>query len=299
MELYPPCVTCVVDNLLHIAEGVLPDPESRMELLRRVMERLLPEVRTGSCAPVLTGIGFDVLREMSGVDDPYEQVKREFNDLMLGLEDRFQQLVDSAEEPLHAALVAAGSANLIDFGAFREVSAEKVLEMMSRHLAETALDREGYGVFFEGLEREKELLILCDNCGEIVLDKVLIRVLRRRFPELKIACVVRGGPILNDATLEDAARVGLDSLCPVFSTGGRIPGYITGDSVPEFTQAFEESPLVLAKGVGNFECAPFEDDRMFFLFMVKCGTLSKALDLPTNTLVFMRGRGSLLKDSRS
>lgn len=294
MELYPPCVTCVMDNLLHIAEAVLPAHKDRMELLRRVMERTLPEIRTGSCAPVLTGIGYEILREMSGVDDPYEQVKREFNDLMLGLEGRFQDLVDASEDPLHAALVAAGSANLIDFGAFREVSGDKVLELMSGHLENTALDREGYRAFMDGLERERQLLILCDNCGEIVLDKILIGALKRRFPDVRVSCVVRGGAILNDATIEDAAYVGLDALCPVFTTEGRIPGYVTGDSFPVFSRLFHESSLVLAKGVGNFECAPFDDVRIFFLFMVKCETLSRNLGSPLNALVFRQGRQTLL-----
>src|SRR6056297_3264694 len=173
MELYPPCVTCVVNNLLHIAEGVLPDAEDRMTLLRKVMEASLPEVCTTSCAPILTGISYDILRGMSGVDDPYEGVKREFNDLMLGLEKRFQALVDGAKDPLHAALVAAGSANLIDFGAFREVSVDRVLGVMSEHMEKTQVPEEGYKAFLRLLERRGKLLILCDNCGEIVLDKVL------------------------------------------------------------------------------------------------------------------------------
>ncbi len=294
MELYPACVTCVVNNLLHVAEGVLPDPEDRMELMRRVLSAYLPEVRTGSCAPILTGIGYEILREMSGVDDPFALVKKEFNELMLELEDKFQELVTGAGDPLHAALVAAGSANLIDFGAFREVSGEKVLSMMSGHLRETELDRVAYGAFRRELAETGKILLLCDNCGEIVLDKILVRELRRCFPDVDVRCVVRGGAILNDATKEDAAYVGLDRLCPVLSTEGRIPGYQTGAERPRFSEVFERHPLILAKGVGNFECAPFGDERLFFLFMVKCETLSKHLDLPLNSLVFMQGRTSLL-----
>lgn len=294
MELYPPCVTCVVNNLLHIAEGVLPDVEERMTLLRRVMERSLPEVHSGSCAPILTGIGYDIMREMSGVDDPYAAVKREFNDLMLKLESRFQDLVEGADDPLHAALVAAGAANLIDFGAFREVSGDRVLAAMSEHLEQTSLPVDAYGAFLRVLEEKGKLLILCDNCGEIVLDKILLRELKRRFPDLDVTCVVRGGPILNDATIEDAAYVGLDGLCPIISTGGRIPGFLPDDGSSDFRTLFRESPVILAKGVGNFECAPFGDERIFFLFVVKCGTLSKNLCLPLNTLVFRQGRGSLL-----
>lgn len=293
MELYPSCVPCVVNNLLHIAEGVLPNARDRIILLRRVMEASLSEMYPESSAPILTGIGYDILREMSGVDDPYAGVKREFNDLMLGLEARFQTLVDRAEDPLHAALVAAGSANLIDFGAFREIAGDRVLAMMSEHLEQTFLPEDSYRVFERLLEERKKLLILCDNCGEIVLDKVLVRELKRRFSGIDVTCVVRGGPILNDATIEDANYVGLDRLCPVISTGGRIPGFLPEAGTLEFREQYRESPAILAKGMGNFECAPFGEERMFFLFVVKCETLSKNLRLSRNTLVFRQGRGSL------
>jgi uncharacterized protein with ATP-grasp and redox domains len=101
--------------------------------------------------------------------------------------------------------------------------------------------------------------------------------------------------VLNDATLEDAVRVGLNELCAVVPNGERIPGFLPHEGDGRFLKLFRESPVILAKGVGNFECAPFDDERMFFLFMVKCQTLSKGLNLPLNTLVFRQGRGSLIR----
>jgi len=283
-----------MNNLLHVAERVLPDPDDQMMLLREVMKRTGPELKTCSSAPVLTGIGYSVLREMSGVEDPFLEVKKEFNELMLGLEDRYQELVEAMEGPVHAALVAAGSANLIDFGAFREIKSEKVIEILSYHLENTRLPKKTFDSFLELLQDRKELLILCDNCGEIVLDKILIRELKKIIPDLEVTCAVRGRPILNDATLEDAEDVGLNRHCRVISSGSEIPGTIHGDCNSAFQEIFLKSPVILAKGVGNFECADFHDDRIFFLFIVKCRTLSENLKVPESTLVFQKGRGSLL-----
>jgi len=294
MELYPACVTCVINNLLHVAERVLPDPQDQMTLLREVMERSVPELTTCSSAPVLTGIGYSVLREMSGVEDPFLEVKKKFNRLMLDIEDRYQEMVEQRDDPVHAALVAAGSANLIDFGAFREVSMERVLDILSHHLDNTDLSDDTYSAFLRLIKREKQLLILCDNCGEIVLDKILIRELKKIIPDIQVTCAVRGRPILNDATLEDAGEVGLPALCNVISSGSEIPGTIHQDCSSDFQKIFRESPVILAKGVGNFECADFGDERIFFLFIVKCSTLSGNLEVPLNTLIFQQGRGSLL-----
>lgn len=89
------------------------------------------------------------------------------------------------------------------------------------------------------------MLILKKDCGEILLDKVLVRELVRRFPGIEVTWVVRGGAILNDATMEDVACVGLDSLCPVVSTGGRIPGFLPETGTLEFRELYRESPAIL------------------------------------------------------
>lgn len=294
MELYPDCVTCVMNNLLHTAERFLPDPQDQMVLLSEVMKRFCPEMRTGSSAPILTEIAYSVLREMTGVDDPFLDVKKEFNSLMLGLENSYQELVSSMDDPLHAALVLSGSANLIDFGAFHHVSEENVLSVLEKHLKSTLLNKDAYASFLELAEKHKSMLILCDNCGEIVLDKILVTELQERFPDISITCGVRGRPILNDATLEDARAVGLDKLCRVLSSGMGIPGFAPDRAAEEFREIYLKSPLVLCKGVGNFESSPFGQDRIFYLFIVKCANLSTRLGLPMNSLFFHQSRGSLL-----
>ena len=294
MELYPDCITCVINNLLHVAERVLPDPEAQMILLKKVMERFSPELRTGSSAPILTEIAYSVLREMSGVEDPFHDVKEEFNTLMLDLEECYGDLVRNEDDPLHSALVLAGSANLIDFGAFHHVSRERVLSVLAEHMKNTILPENTYASFLGLVDKYRSLLILCDNCGEIVLDKILVRELKKRFPDISITCAVRGRPILNDATIEDAVYVGLDRLCKVLSSGSGIAGFDPGNCPSDFSRIYHESPVVLCKGVGNFESSPFGDERLFYLFIVKCENLSKRLGLPLNSIVFQQARGSLL-----
>ena len=65
-----------------------------------------------------------------------------------------------------------------------------------------------YQSFLDQCSKAETFLLLADNCGEIVLDKLLVEQLKKRFPELKVAVMVRGGEVLNDATKEDAVYVG-------------------------------------------------------------------------------------------
>lgn len=296
MEMYPPCVTCVMNNVLHVSRRVLPDDDSRFELLREVIRRFDGHLHSGSSAPVLTEIAFSVLCELSGIADPFAKIKQEFNRLMLDAKGHYRKLIEDSPDPLHTALVAAGAANLIDFGAFRDVSADLAARTLARHMEHTSLDENTYSDFVRDIERTRKILILCDNAGEIVLDTILVDVLQGRFPGIDITCAVRGGPILNDATFEDARQVGLDRQCRVVSTGLAVPGTIPERSTREFQAVWDEAPVILAKGVGNFESAPFGDDRLFFLFIIKCETLSRLLGFPEGTLVFQKGRGSLLAD---
>ena len=61
------------------------------------------------------------------------------------------------------------------------------------------------------LFKSKSLLYLGDNAGEIVWDKILIEELLDTF-DLDINYAVRGFPILNDVTMEDAQFVKIDKL---------------------------------------------------------------------------------------
>src|SRR6056297_1804030 len=237
MELYSACVNCVMGNLLHIAGKSMSSEEEKILFLGEFISRITPEIKTSSCAPRLTGIGCSLLREMTGINDPFKDIKHEFNRLMLTIEEATQEMIDTMDDPLESALVAAGAANLIDFGAFREV-----------------------------------------------------------FPDIEITCAFREIPVLNDATVDDAVEVGLDKLCNVVSSGSHTPGYINFEAKEGFREFYSKSPLILSKGVGNFEGAEFEDPRNFFLFIVKCDNFSEKLDVPLNTLVFQQGRSSLLKD---
>jgi len=295
MELYSSCVNCVMNNLLHIAGKTLKSEEEKVAFMHELVSRMEPEIKTDSCAPLLTGIGWSVLLEKTGLKDPFREIKHQFNSLMLSVEERTEKMIEESPDPLEASLVASGAANLIDFGAFREVNFESVVSVLHEYIDTLSLDLDTYHAFLSNLKKHKKLLIMGDNCGEIVLDKILVRQLQRAFPGIEITCAFRGAPILNDATVDDAHEVGLDRLCRVVSSGSTIPGFVFENSRGDFRKTYEKSPVILSKGVGNFESAQFNDKRNFFLFIVKCDTFSEKLKVPLNTLIFQQGRESLLE----
>jgi hypothetical protein len=287
-----------MNNILHIAGKTLKSEEEKVAFMHELVSRLGPEIKTDSCAPLLAGIGWSVLLERTGIKDPFRDLKHQFNSLMLSVEERTEQMIEESPDPLEASLVASGTANLIDFGAFREVNFERVVSSLHECIDTLSLDPDTYHTFLSSLEKHKKLLIMADNCGEIVLDKILVRQLQRAFPGVEITCAMRAAPVLNDATVDDALEVGLDRLCKVVSSGSTIPGFVFENSRGDFRKIYENSPVILSKGGGNFESAQFQDNRNFFLFIVKCDTFSEKLNVPINTLIFQQGRKSLLGRNR-
>ena len=66
--------------------------------------------------------------------------------------------------------------------------------------------------FHKEIANANRLVYFTDNCGEIVTDKLLLATLRDINPDLYISVIVRGNPVLNDATLEDAKYVHMEDV---------------------------------------------------------------------------------------
>jgi uncharacterized protein with ATP-grasp and redox domains len=100
--------------------------------------------------------------------------------------------------------------------------------------------------------------------------------------------VVKGSPVLNDVTREDAVQVGLDRVCRVIDNGSDAIGTIIEWTSAEFQEAFGASDLVISKGQGNFETLTQAGKRTFFLFQSKCDLVSKELGLSPGSMLLKK-----------
>ena len=139
-------------------------------------------------------------------------------------------------------------------------------------------------VFRAKLNEADKLLYLADNVGETVFDRVLIESL-----EVPVIYAVKSGPILNDTTVEDARAAGIDQIAQIIETGTQSPGIDFSQCSTEFRKLFEESEIILAKGQGNFCSLDEMGDNIFFLLRVKCPMLSRYINVPEGSLVFIQG----------
>jgi len=289
MRVYLDCLPCFMRQALDAARMGTDDRAMQREVLDRVAG-FLPTVAFDSTPIDIGQMVHRVVREVTGIADPYAQVKKESNDLGLKLYSRLKQQVRRSEDPLLTALKIAGAGNIIDFGPKLAMDANGSIEQIvndsfTRALQEP-LDSAQYLAFKEELAVADEILYLGDNTGEIVCDKILIEELIRRGKS--VIFVVRGAPTINDVTLTDARYVGLDRVATVMTNGSDAPGTRLVDCSPEFMEAFKSAQLIISKGQGNFEGLSDVLAPIFFLLKVKCPVIARETEAEIGTVVLRR-----------
>lgn len=261
----------VLRQMLAIKDEVLADlgdqrirPDRMGELLRRV-------------TPLL------------GTSDPYHDIKIEYNQLMLDREQDCQRRILAAEDPFQLALRYAVAGNLVDFGGKHAFTRDDVTALMDR-VPEISFALDDSEALLGAVRSAREIMYLGDNCGEIVLDKLAIEQIRRENPDVRVTYGVRGGPAINDVTLEDAEQVGMGDVARVLSSGVAAPTTLVDRSTEEFRRAFFDADLVISKGMGNFEVLVDGCGRedVFFLLMTKCGHVAELVGAPIMSFVCKR-----------
>lgn len=216
----------------------------------------------------------------------YSGIKKQYNDLVLSMEEKLRRVISSAEDPLASALIIARIGNYIDFGAMNSVDNDKFLGLFS----DTAMredDKKTYEAFLRECAEAETFLLICDNCGEIVLDKLMLEQLKVRFPQLTVRAMVRGGNVLNDATAEDAVYVGLDDVAEIIANGEAIAGTVYEMLSEDAKKVLDTSDVILAKGQGNFESMSGQGRHVFYEFLCKCELFTTRFNVPKLTGIFI------------
>jgi len=275
------CIPCFARQALEAARFVTDDAGIHERLLRDVL-RATAEMDLGQCPPVVARQIHRALRNMTAVADPYRAVKDRFNRMALDLLPELTVMVAEAADPFGLAVRLSIAGNVIDLGVNGGITEEE-----ARRCIRSAL-HEPFEGDIEALRQSvgaaQRILYLADNAGEIVLDRLLIEQLSIG----RVTLAVRGGPILNDATMEDAQAAGLCDIVEAIGNGSDAPGTVLDDCDDAFRRRFTEADLVIAKGQGNFETLSDEPKNIFFLFKVKCPVIAGHAGLPLGTHVLTR-----------
>lgn len=278
MKTYLDCIPCFIRQGLDAARIVTDDPAVHERILRDLL-RQAAELDFSQSPPVTGQKIHRRIRELTGITDPYREIKVRFNRIALEMLPELEAGIETSSDPFFKALRFAIAGNVIDMGVNGDIDECEVREAIRNTLKEPFWgDIED---LHSACNHARHILYLADNAGEIVFDRLLID----RLLPTPVTLAVRGSPVLNDATREDAAVAGFSALVEVIDNGSDAPGTILADCSEEFRRRFADADLIIAKGQGNFETLSDEDANIFFLFKAKCPVIADHVDLPVGTHV--------------
>jgi uncharacterized protein with ATP-grasp and redox domains len=272
MKLHLDCIPCLVRQTLDATRHLELEAATARTVLRRTLE-LLPQLDWDLPPPVIARDIHRAIRELTGDPDPYLRKKISDTETALKLLPEVQEIVAASKHPFLTAVMFSIAGNAIDLGAktTSDVDVHQVFRSaLTKPVAKPALSRLERAVRDAG-----NVFFLSDNAGEIVFDRPLLDAIGRE----KVTVAVRGAPVINDATLDDAERAGITGRFRVISNGSDTPGAWLSDCSGPFVQRFEKADLVIAKGQGNYESLADHPRSVFFLFLVKCRTISTKLGI--------------------
>ena len=271
------CIICRIRQAHDMCRFVDAEECIRQQVLQSVMKILVDMDKVESNEE----IGFMIQNEIKRIlnlDDPYKMIKEESIRSALAIFPRLKEIVFESPTPLRTAVDLSIAGNVIDFGPSNSYNIEKSID----EVLSSKKQRFDWESFSDELKKAKSVLMLADNAGETVFDRALVDEI-----DVPVIYAVKSQPVMNDAILEDAIASGLEGSVEIIENGSPMAGTVLSKCSAEFLDLYHSVDMVISKGQSNFETLVDEKRRIFFLFKVKCGLLSRRHGIPINEYVLM------------
>ena len=279
-RLHHECLSCMTKiHLDKYPKDVTED--EKVEYMQRVL-KVLAEAPDRYGAPVIVRTINEIQDEMFGMKQDYAEIKKHYNQVMMNHEEQVNGKLAVSDDPVKTGIQYAMIGNYIDFGARINVNEEQLTELLNDS-DRFVIDEKQYGELTEDLSNAKKLVYLTDNCGEIVMDKLLIREIKKKYPDLKVTVLVRGEEVINDATMEDAIQVGMNEIAEVIPNGSDIAGTWLEEISEEAKAVIDKADVIISKGQGNFETLRKCGKNIYYIFLCKCDLFANTFQVPKLT----------------
>ncbi len=212
----------------------------------------------------------------------YKEEKHEANTLLLDQYAKWQNKVRKSEDPFHTAAKLAVIGNIIDYGA-HSAESDITNQIISNFSKVLAIDETE--ALQDEIRKARSVLYLGDNAGEIVFDRIFIETMKHN----NVTYAVRGKPVINDVTIEDAHQCGIDNICRIISNGYDAPSTLLEYCSEEFIKEYLGADLIISKGQGNFEgLMESKHPNLFFMLMAKCKPMAEMLNVKEGDIIITK-----------
>ena len=275
MECNSACISCLLNHEYARTKDQPSEKLKKQHMLDSA--RLIASMGQSETAVHMTYLLDNLYNEtFHPTENKFVKINHDFNDFVMSMENDIAKKISNSNDPLEKALRYSRLGNYINYGAMTEINTDKFLALFD---SADPIDSTNYQNFKKELGSAQNLLLLADNCGEIVLDKILLETIKKLYPNLDIAIMVKGDNVLNDATVADAEQVKVDSVATILNTGCRIAGFDRRYTSKEATKSLENADIILAKGQANFETLFGSGLNIYYSFLCKCDFFAKKFNV--------------------
>lgn len=288
MEVHLDCVPCTLRQVLEAVRLATADLKIQEKIILETLE-ILKDYKAYNTSPEIGRAIHRLVASHTGIEDPYKKLKAESIEVAQRLYPALEKYVAEQEDKLFAAVKVAAVGNLIDAAVYGIWEAEKLQTRLMGELSrEFATDNPE--TFRQELQDAEKILILGDNAGETVFDKILLSEIKKVIrQDGEIFFAVRSAPIINDATLEDAIDSGLAEVANLVESGCTAPGTVYSEISPSFKELFHKADLVISKGQGNYETLGDANLRpIYFLLKAKCALIARHIGVNLGDYVLVK-----------
>jgi len=289
MRTYLDCIPCFYKQALDAVRIAGADEIIQKKIIDE-LSQLIPNFSLETSPPEMGRAIYSLVGKISGVKDPFKEIKENSNKFALKLYPKLKQEINISEDRLLAAVKLSIIGNIIDYGAKNSLNVVEEIDhlfqgnfMINNENSSTTFK---YNQFKESLNKVNTIIYLADNAGEVVFDRLLIEELVEELGK-QVIYVVRGKPIINDALIEDAIFCGINKVAKITSSGSDAPGTILKYCSPEFMELYQDAELIISKGQGNYESLSEEDKSIFFLFKAKCSVIAEDVGCKVGDMVLV------------
>jgi uncharacterized protein with ATP-grasp and redox domains len=287
MKVKYDCIECLTKQTITLATKLSDNEKTQHDIIGYGL-KALSEQGFEATPPYITGLVYDYAKKLTGIVDPFETEKQEHNDIAIKLvkDLNLNETVNNSMDSFDTAVRLSIAGNIIDFSVGYDID-ETLVNKSIKSSLEADLFGHQTSELEEAINQATNILFLSDNAGEIVFDQLLVSLL----PTEKMKYAVKGGPIVNDATMEDAITVGMDKQVEVVSTGSSIQGTLLDYCDKAFNTIFDQADLIISKGQANYETLNHREDKnIFFLLRAKCECIAEEIGCKKDEFVIIKSK---------
>ncbi len=282
------CAHCKAKRFYEVTCLSTADEALRRRCMLPVLKSISNAIETRDCPSFAGTVQSDIILEITGNRDPYRKKKREVIRRAKELYPKFHRWVEKGKTPymrFKRALMVAVAGNTLELSAPNHKVNLDAMEKDMWKLVREKLDVDDAREIFLRIKKAKNVLYLCDNCGEAVFDKVLMNEIKKYA---EVTAAVASVPLDEDVSLDEAALVGLEKVAPIIGKG-RSYGVWKKRAPEKFWELLMNADLIIAKGMANYETLDEYKsstvNRTCYLLRVKCEPVALSLGLEKGALI--------------